>query len=322
MMGNNLLVFTGVLAMIIGSCPLHVQSAIEPRLSSDVSNPSIAQGFGFKGFKPLPEGSGPAPGGRHHDLDSAIRQSVVSIQGPTSSGSGVVIGKAGNIYTILTAKHVTGGANDQADVDFLDGSPVIELKIQKEFPEVDLVVGTFQSNRPIVPAVINAFLPYPAPGTAELASPELNLRSKFDTVTNKARVAGYSLPSKAITQRIFRVVDAQLIEKIKGNKNGYDLLYQSSTVQGMSGGPVLGFRDCSNGRGFALGISPNSVFPSLLAIHGRSEDYRGGDGRSGVSLGIPIDNQILVYLKSIASQRGIPVGESNLRSLINQHYCI
>ncbi len=305
--------------MIIGSWALHLHSASEPRLSSDVSNPPIAQGFGFN---PLPDSPGPAPGGGLHDLDTTIRQSVVSIQGPTGSGSGVVIGRTGNSYTLLTAKHVTGGATDQVDVDFLDGSPAVELKILKEFPEVDLVVANFQSNRPIVPAVINTFLPYPAPGTAELASPELNLRSKFNTVTNKARVAGYSLPSKAITQRIFRVVDAQLIEQIKGNKNGYDLLYQSSTVQGMSGGPVLGFRDCSNDRGFALGISPNSVFPSLLAIHGRSEDYRGGDGRSGVSLGIPIDNQIVTYLKSIASQRGIPVGESKLRSLINQHYCM
>ena len=261
-------------------------------------------------------------GGISADLDGVIRQSVVSIKGPAGSGTGVVIGRSGNLYTLLTARHVVGGKADQADVDLLDGSADIRLEIIREFPGIDLVVASFSSGKPLVPAVINGFLPYPAPDTAELNAAKLNLRSRFDTVTNKARVAGYSLQSKAVKQRLFRVVDAQLIEKILGNKDGYNLLYQSSTVQGMSGGPVLAFRDCSNGRGFALGLSPNSVFPSLVGIHGRSEDYRGGDGRSGVSLGIPIDRELLAFIRSIASQRGIPVGEEQIRPLVNRSYCL
>lgn len=261
-------------------------------------------------------------GGVRPDLDEVIRQSVVSIHGPSGSGTGVVIGRSGNLYTLLTARHVVGGTADQADIELADGSAQIRLQIIKEFTGIDLVVASFTSSRVFIPAVINGFLPYPAPDTAELITPELNLRSRFDTVTNKSRVAGYSLPSKAIRKRLFRVVDAQLIEKIQGNDDGYNLLYQSSTVQGMSGGPVLGFRDCSNGKGFALGISPNSVFPSLVAIHGRSEDYRGGDGRSGVSLGIPIDRDMLNFLRSIAPQRGIPVGEAQIRPLVNRSSCL
>ena len=261
-------------------------------------------------------------GGFRPDLDEVIRQSVVSIQGPSGSGTGVVIGRSGNLYTLLTARHVVGGKADQADVDLPDGSAQARLQIIRGFAGVDLVVASFTSSRVFVPAVINGFLPYPAPDTAELNVPQLNLRSRFDTVTNKGRVAGYSLPSKAIRKRLFRVVDAQLIEKIQGNDDGYNLLYQSSTVPGMSGGPVLGFRDCSNGRGFALGISPNSVFPSLVGIHGRSEDYRGGDGRSGVSLGIPIERDLLAFLRSIATQRGIAVGEAQIRPLVNRSYCL
>ena len=261
-------------------------------------------------------------GGIQPDLDEVIRQSTVLIKGPSGDGTGVVIGRSGNLYTVLTARHVAGSKADQADVDLDDGSSPTRLQIIREFPGVDLVVASFSSSKPFIPAAINSFLPYPAPDTAELTEPQLKLRSRFNTVSNKGRVAGYSLPSKAIRQHIFRVVDAQLIEKIQGNQDGYNLLYQSSTVQGMSGGPVLGFRDCSNGRGFALGISPNSVFPVLLGIHGRSEDYRGGDGRSGVSLGIPIEQEMLLYIRSVASQRGILVGEAAIRSLVNRSYCL
>ena len=271
---------------------------------------------------PVRADADPYAGGARPDLDAVIRQSVVAIKGPSGSGTGVVIGRSGSLYTLLTARHVVGGKADQADVDLRDGSADLRLQILREFPGIDLVVASFSSGRALVPAVINSFLPYPAPDTAELTVPQLNLRSRFDTVTAKARVAGFSLPSRAIKQRLFRVVDAQLIEKIQGNDDGYNLLYQSSTVQGMSGGPVLGFRDCSNGRGFALGISPNSVFPSLVGIHGRSEDYRGGDGRSGVSLGIPIERDLLAFLRSIATQRGIPVGEAQIRPLVNRSYCL
>jgi len=61
----------------------------------------------------------------------------------------------------------------------------------------------------------------------------------------------------------------------------------------------VGFRDCTNSGeymhgGFALGISPNNVFPSLIAIHGRSEDYQ-GQGRSGISLGVPISDDVAIY---------------------------
>jgi hypothetical protein len=273
-------------------------------------------------FLPLKADQDSVEGDIRPDLDLVIRQSVVSIHGPSGSGTGVVIGRSGTLYTVLTAKHVVGGKADQADVDLRDGSAGSRLHTIKEFPGVDLVVATFSSVKTFVPTVINNFLPYPAPTTEELSVPQLNLRSRFNTVTNKARVAGYSLPSKAIKQRLFRVVDAQLIEQIKGNEDGYNLIYQSSTVQGMSGGPVIGFRDCSNGRGFGLGISPNSVFPTLVGIHGRSEDYRGGDGRSGVSLGIPIDRDLLIFLESISPKHGVPIGEAKIRPLVNRFYCL
>ena len=44
----------------------------------------------------------------------------------------------------------------------------------------------------------------------------------------------------------------------------------------MSGGAVVGIRGFSNKNGgFAIGISPAHVFPALITIHGRSEDYQG-----------------------------------------------
>ena len=90
----------------------------------------------------------------------------------------------------------------------------------------------------------------------------------------------------------------------------------------MSGGAVVGFRDyTSNRRGFTLTISPASNFPILVGIHGRSEDYH-GEGRSGISLGIPIKGKIKNFLLSKKTEYGIPFGESEIRDVVNKQYCL
>lgn len=259
-----------------------------------------------------------------NDLDSVIKKSVVIIEGPSGTGSGVVVGRKGNTYLLLTSAHVVGGSRskgDEADVSLPSGG-LSSLKVIKFFDGVDVAVATFETTNPYVPLPINAFLPYPAPNTAEERSPELNLKSPFLTITRKGRVAGYSLPTKTVKTPIFRVIDIQLVDKASGNTDGYNLLYQASTVRGMSGGPVMGFRDCSNSGGFALGISPNSVFPVLLGVHGRSEEYGDGEGRSGISLGIPVEGSLAEYLKSIRAKYGVPAGEKEIRLLADEHFCL
>ena len=255
-------------------------------------------------------------------LKTAFKKSIVILKGQGSDASGVIIGKNFNNYYILTVKHFLSEIKDHYDVELPSGN-LSKLKIIKIFADYDLAIGKFQSKEQFFTLPINKFLPYPAPYTPETFQYDyLKLRSEFDTVKTVARVGGFSIPTNAVKLRLFRVIDASLVALVKNNIDGYNLLYQASTVPGMSGGAVVGFRDCTMDRGgFTLTISPALNFPSLVGIHGRSEDYH-GEGRSGISLGIPIEGQIKEFLISKKTEYGIPYGETEIRDIVNKQYCL
>jgi len=257
---------------------------------------------------------------KSYQIEKVLNKSILILKGPFSDGSAVVIGKKNNKYLIITAKHILGSSNEDSYV-ITPQKTTSKLKILKTFDNYDISLGIFNSSENIIPVPLNIFLNYPAPYTAESYSKFLNLKSKFNTVTNEGLIAGYSLETNAVPFKIFRLINAKLITLLEKNLDGYDLLYQASTVRGMSGGGVFGYRDCSNGRGFGLGISPDLVFPILLGIHGRSEDYH-GEGKSGISLGIPIKNEIKDFITANAEEYGVPMGEKNIRKLVNENFCI
>ena len=122
-------------------------------------------------------------------------------------------------------------------------------------------------------------------------------------------VAGYSLPSMAITERIFRVSEARFQNLLRRNRDGYNLIYTAtSTVPGMSGGPVLAARLCPD-RDYR-------AYAGIIGIHGKSEDYNSTSSRSGISLAIPINSPVVIsFIKSNGSSLGIPVGSSYIRSV-------
>ena len=99
------------------------------------------------------------------------------------------------------------------------------------------------------------------------------------------------MPSGAVTVPILRYTEFALQERAEGNLNGYEMIYQASTVPGMSGGPIIGYRGMNAVKVSSLPFG--EVLPiGLIAIHGRSEDYVGG-GRSGMSLAVPVDLDII-----------------------------
>lgn len=254
------------------------------------------------------------------NLNSLLKRTSFVVLGPSGDGTGFAIGQKNGFIYFLAAAHVVGESNDESEV-MTSPDEYQSVQVIKRFPGKDIAIARFPySGSDILPLAINEFLPYPSPNTAESAG-VLDLRSLVNTVTTKAIVSGFSLPTSAIKIRVHRVIDAEVVDRIQGNVDGYDLLYQASTIPGMSGGPVVGFRDCSNTGGFALGISPNSVFPVLLAVHGRSEGY-GDQGRSGVSLGIPIFGDIKSHLDSKSDEYGIKIGEKEIRSYIDGSFCI
>lgn len=143
-------------------------------------------------------------------------------------------------------------------------------------------------------------------------------------------VAGVSLPTKAIPLPLMRSTSAEIVSRIVGNKDGYELIYTSqSTVPGMSGGGVYGARVCPavivkrDAETKRTWEDDSGLYAGLVAIHGRSEEYANSGGRSGVSLGVPM---ILIrnYLISNARRMGIPVGKRYadivLKTCVNESF--
>ena len=52
--------------------------------------------------------------------------------------------------------------------------------------------------------------------------------------------------------------------------------------------------------------SPYSIYPGIIGIHGRSEEYGNTQSRSGVSLGVPITNPKVVQFLTLNANLGVP----------------
>ena len=238
-----------------------------------------------------------------------LKSVTIGIDTPAGSGSGVVIGNNGNVWTALTAKHVYKGSNP-SEIEVY--SPITKqyyevlstTNITQE--DIDLGLIKFKANDDLDMAILNFNL---------VTKPALQQRpmgKQWGVTFDGAVSAGVSMPSGAVTVPVLRYTTFNLQERAEGNLNGYELLYQASTVPGMSGGPLLGYRE--------LKFPETTLAIGLIAIHGRSEEYISG-GRSGMSLAVPID-LAKDYLTKNADDLGIPRGEySKLEKLLRKQYC-
>ncbi len=165
------------------------------------------------------------------------KQVTVVVAGASSPGSGVLIKKSGNRYTVLTAWHV---------IKDTSASEVIEIKTPdsewheseigsiKRLGKIDLAVLTFES-----------------PKTYEIVS--VGNVEDIDS-GNQVFVSGFPLPTSSIPVSVFRFLKGDVIANATvAIPDGYQLLYSNPTLPGMSGGSVL------NRQG------------QLVGIHGRSE---------------------------------------------------
>jgi tetratricopeptide (TPR) repeat protein len=163
-----------------------------------------------------------------------IAKSVtVNIDSPDSPGSGVIMQKNQNTYTVLTAAHVVRDRNSAFKIVTPDGN-TYKLTSIAATPGTDLAVVKFQSTTS-----------YPVAKLGDAAkSPE----------GATVYVAGFPTATQAISASIYNFTEG----KVTANANrplaeGYSLIYSNNTLPGMSGGPVLN----DNGE--------------LIAIHGRGD---------------------------------------------------
>jgi Spy/CpxP family protein refolding chaperone len=191
------------------------------------------------------------------DIGENARVITVRITESENQGSGVIIQRQGDIYTVLTSAHVVR-RNTEYTITTPDDiqHPIISRSIRRAPNSIDLAVVKFRA--------ANNY------ATAKLGNCN-NIRAGMDIY-----VAGFPAKTRVLTQSVFVFREG----KVSANSNkvfdaGYSLVYSNNTLPGMSGGAVLN----SDGE--------------LVAIHGRGDIQQLTDDsvgeKTGFNVGIPID---------------------------------
>ncbi len=174
---------------------------------------------------------------------------TVRIEGATQ-GSGVLVKREGNRYTVLTAWHVVSGNRPGEELAIItpDGKEhQLEQGSIERLGEVDMAVLTFSRSSAYEVASIGDV--------------------KSVSSGNPIFVSGFPLPTSAVPSSIWRFLDGKVIANATvAIPDGYQLLYSNPTLPGMSGGSVL------NGQG------------KLVAIHGQGETDAEMTEQSGVAV--------------------------------------
>ena len=206
---------------------------------------------------------------------SKIAKSITVQVSHQSPGSGVLIKKEGETYTVLTAAHVVSQANKYeivtADGQRYNGSTI------KTLPDVDLALVQFKSNKNYTTAKVG--------------------NSDQTTEGNRVYVAGFPVAKAAISRSIYLftegIVNANATEPLR---DGYALAYSNNTLPGMSGGAVInenGELVGIHGRGdTAENFQTNSINPGIVV-------------KTGFNLGIPINTRSEEHTSELQSRETI-----------------
>jgi tetratricopeptide (TPR) repeat protein/S1-C subfamily serine protease len=216
------------------------------------------------------------------DIERSIRQVTVRITSETNRGSGIIIGKKGSIYLVLTNAHVIRGAKT-LEIRTYDGQTrTASIAPNSLLKDKDIALVEFSDTRDYPIAKIRAISP----------DAELDI-----TVT------GYSAETGQYTTdngKIEQTSDRPLQE-------GYSVGYSGDIVQGMSRGGIF-FED------ELIGINGRSAHPILS-----NYTYEDGTKPTGeeiqqmraVNWGIPL-NTLLTYIRpEILSAYNLPLPQVN-----------
>ena len=184
-------------------------------------------------------------------VNDIAKQITVMIGGLDGKGSGVIIDKNGNTYTVLTANHVVNKAGyGLYEIITHDGQKYQMENKAQTLGKLDLALVKFTSSKN-----------YPI---AKIADSQ--------TVKEGATVynSGFPIPSSSNNQqRIYFFLTSQITARGRGENLGYDLFLSGGPRPGMSGGPIL------NDQGEVIGIYGKAEF-------GRSESALARDGVQGI----------------------------------------
>jgi S1-C subfamily serine protease/Flp pilus assembly protein TadD len=207
-----------------------------------------------------------------NDIAQAIAVKIATTNG---NGSGILLQKQGDVYTILTAAHVVKNERASYTITTPDGRTYqpIANSIRRYQGDVDLAVLKFRSSATYKLAEL---------GNSNVLKGGMNLY-----------VAGFPAPTEVITESVFVFREGKVTANSKrAFKDGYGLLYSNDTLPGMSGGPVL------NEAGQVVGI------------HGRGDREQESRAKTGFNAGIPI-----ARFADIAGALGVETGTPIARTV-------
>ncbi|WP_299416522.1 SUMF1/EgtB/PvdO family nonheme iron enzyme [Acaryochloris sp. IP29b_bin.148] len=195
------------------------------------------------------------------DIRQIARRITVRLltQGPP--GSGVLIKRNDNIYTVLTVAHVIKNSNrgEEAYVETDDGEThLLNTRMMQVGTKADIAIATFTSDNNYRITDVGKF--------------------KDLGILDDIYVGGYPLADQAISVSTMTLTRGE-VASIGKFEDGYGFSYTAVTKAGMSGGPVLD----REGR--------------LIGIHGRAAGRRLQEVRikDGLNLGIPISTAIATF---------------------------
>lgn len=214
------------------------------------------------------------------EVSKLAKNVTVLITSPAGKGSGVLVKREGNTYTVATAAHVVEFPNTY-DLKTPDQQThKVSPSSIKKLPDVDLAIVQFTSDQTYDVATM---------GNANQA-PE----------GTPIYVAGFPAQTLALTESIYSFTEGKVTANAtRPLADGYALVYSNNTLPGMSGGPVL------DGQG------------QLVAIHGRADtttiqpqDQATNPDiyiKTGFNLGIPINTFLSALpVGGVALNLGVP----------------
>ncbi|MGK7899857.1 MAG: COP23 domain-containing protein [Hormoscilla sp.] len=183
------------------------------------------------------------------DVSTIAEEITVRIDGPKAGGSGVIVKREGNDYTVLTNWHVVDNAGDYV-IQTSDGKRH-RVNYRQEMSGLDLARLQFTSTQSY--------------RVAELGNSENVSRNQ------SVYVSGWLNPIPGINERSYQFIEGKITSILSGSEDGgYALVYSNiGTYKGMSGGPLL------NEQGQVVGINGRAAGDSIT-------------GPVGLYLGIPI----------------------------------
>jgi S1-C subfamily serine protease len=154
------------------------------------------------------------------DLERQARAITVRIEG-TSGGTGILVDRRGNHYTVLTTAHIFRQPGDRHIVT-PDGYCYGITRFLR-LPKVDLAILQFVSSRPYAIAKLAS-----RQGSKLAISPDQTVY-----------VSGWAASGGWIQPRVFLITEGQIIANNAPLPLGYEITYDNLVRVGMSGGAIL-----------------------------------------------------------------------------------